>query len=313
MFRNVEFRHLRAVIILAEELNFTRAAHRLHITQSTLSKQITEIEERHGFHLFTRDNKRVVEITDTGRVFVEEARSLLLHQERALHLAHAAENGGDHVLVIGHSLFADQAWVSALLAIRPMYPKLRLRLITKFSVELVRSVIAGELNLALVTAPPEDSQITAVPFAQMPLYAVLPQTHPAAQKEHIGLRDLANDEWIIWGQQVHPFVHEAIMDTAQRVGIGPKHAHDIITAQHAVHLVTERVGAAILTKPTALALRAEGVLVKPLSDPSLCFQTYLIIRTDERSQLASQFARSFLRKLAPQHVSPMQMELPLSA
>jgi DNA-binding transcriptional LysR family regulator len=194
-----------------------------------------------------------------------------------------------------------------------MYPKLRLRLITKFSVELVRSVIAGELNLALVTAPPEDSQITAVPFAQMPLYAVLPQTHPAAQKEHIGLRDLANDEWILWGQQVHPFVHEAIMDTAQRVGIGPKHAHDIITAQHAVHLVTERVGAAILTKPTALALRAEGVLVKPLSDPSLCFQTYLIIRTDERSQLASQFARSFLRKLAPQHVSPMQMELPLSA
>ena len=56
MFPNVEVRHLRAVIVLAEELNFTRAAHRLHITQSTLSQQITEIEEKCGFHLFTRDN-----------------------------------------------------------------------------------------------------------------------------------------------------------------------------------------------------------------------------------------------------------------
>ena len=60
MFPNVEFRHLHAVIVLGEELNFTRAAHRLHITQSALSRQITEIEEQHRFRLFTRDNRKVV-------------------------------------------------------------------------------------------------------------------------------------------------------------------------------------------------------------------------------------------------------------
>ena len=93
MFPNVEFRHLHAVIVLGEELNFTRAAHRLHITQSTLSKQITEIEEQHRFHLFTRDNKKIVELTDAGRIFVEEARSLVLHMERAFHLARVAHDG----------------------------------------------------------------------------------------------------------------------------------------------------------------------------------------------------------------------------
>ncbi len=51
MFPNLDVRHLHAVDVLAEELNFTRAADRLHITQSALSKQITEIEEHHGFHL----------------------------------------------------------------------------------------------------------------------------------------------------------------------------------------------------------------------------------------------------------------------
>ena len=59
MFPNLEIRHLHAVIVLAEELNFTRAADRLHITQPALSKQITDLEAQHRFHLFTRDTRRV--------------------------------------------------------------------------------------------------------------------------------------------------------------------------------------------------------------------------------------------------------------
>ena len=314
MFPNIEFRHMHAVIVLAEELSFTRAARRLHITQSTLSKQIAEIEQHHRFHLFTRDNKKIVELTDAGRIFVEEARSALSHMDRAVHLARAAHDEPDNVLMIGHSPYADQAWVSAILAIRlPLYPTLRVRLISQFSIELVRSVMAGELNLALVTAPPEDPKITAVPFAQAPLYVALPETHAAAQKEHIVLQDLANDEWILLAQRVHPVVHGAIMDAARREGIAPKHAHEIITAQQAIHLVSEHVGVAILTKPMALSVRTEGVVVKPLSDNSLCFQTCVIMRTDENSRLANEFARSFLRKYAPQRLPSKQMELWLSA
>ena len=173
--------------------------------------------------------------------------------------------------------------------------------------------MAGELDLALVTAPLENSQITAVAFAQTPLYAVLPQTHAAAQKEHIALQDLANDEWILLARRVHPVVHGAIMEAARREGIAPKHAHDIITAQQAVHLVSEHVGVAILTKPMALGVRAEGVVVKPLSDTSLCFQTCVIMRTDDDSRLANEFARSFLLKYAREHLPPKQMELWLSA
>jgi len=173
--------------------------------------------------------------------------------------------------------------------------------------------MAGELNLALVTAPPESSQITAAAFAQTPLYAALPQTHAAAQKEHIVLQDLADDEWILLARRVHPFVHGAIMDAARRGGIGPKHAHDIITAQQAVHLVSEQVGVAILTKPTALGFRAEGVVVKPLSDSSLRFETCVIMRADDDSRMANEFARSFLRKYAPQRLPPKQMESSLSA
>jgi DNA-binding transcriptional LysR family regulator len=314
VFPNVEVRHLHAVIVLAEELNFTRAAQRLRISQPALSKQITEIEGQLRFHLFTRDKRGAVELADAGRVFVEEASSSLSHMERAFHFARAAHDGGYSELTIGHSPSADETWVSGLLAIRlPLYPKLRVRLISQFSIELVRSVIAGELNLALVTAPPELPQITAVAFAQTPVYAALPQTHAAAQKELIGLQDLAEDEWIVFARRVHPVIHDAIMDAARREGIAPKNAHNIITPQQAVHLVSEQVGVAILTNPTSVGYSAERVVVKPLSDNSLCFETCVIMRANDDSRLANEFARSFLRKYAPQRLPPKQMELSLSA
>ena len=314
MFAKVEVRHLHAVIVLAEDLNFTRAAHRLHITQSALSKQITEIERQHKFHLFNRKNKRMVELTDVGRIFVEEARAALLHIDRAVQLGCAAREGSDGILTIGHSSDADQAWVSAILSIRlPLYPKLRIQLISEFSNELVRSVMAGELNLALVTAPLENSQITAVPFAVTPLYAALPESHPAAQKEHVSLQDLTKDDWILFGRRVHPVVYDAIMDAAGREGISPKNAHDIITAHQAIHLVSERVGVAILTAPTCVGFTAHGIVIKPLADTSLCFDTCLIMRTDDDSRLANEFARSFLRRYEPGRPPPRQMELSLSA
>ena len=316
VFPNVEVRHLHAVIALGEELNFTKAALRLHLTQSALSRQITEIEKQLRFRLFTRDNRRVVrvELTDAGRVFVAEARSSVLHMERAFHLARTAHDGADNVLTIGHSHEADQAWISDLLAVRlPLYPKLAIRLISQFSIELVRSVLAGEMNLALVTAPPEDSQIEASPFVLTPLYAALPEGHAAAQKEQLVLQDLAKDEWILFARRVHPVVHDAIMDATRREGIAPKHAHDIITPQEAIHLVSEHVGVAILTKPTALGCRAEGVVVKPLSDESLCFKTCVIMRKDDDSRLANEFARSFLRKYAYQRRPPKPIELSPSA
>ena len=103
MSPSVEFRHLLAVIALAEDLNFRRAADRLHITQPALSKQITDLKAEHWFHLFTCHKRRIVELTDAGRVFVEEARSALSHTERAVHFARTAHEGSDSILTIGQS------------------------------------------------------------------------------------------------------------------------------------------------------------------------------------------------------------------
>lgn len=313
MFPNVEGRYLQAVVVLAAELNFTRAAHILHISQPALSKQITELEEQYQLRLFVREKGRIVDITDAGRAFVEEARSALFHTERAIHVARAAHEGSESVLMVGHSHHANQDWISTILTIRlPLYPKLRVRLATRFAMELVRSVLAGELSLALVTAPPEDGQITAVPFARAPLYAALSEDHPAAGKERLTLRDLAQDEWIVFARQVHPVIYDAILETAHLEAIAPRDAHDTFTAQQAVYLVSQHAGIAIFAEPPCLGCH-DGVLIKPLSDKSLSFETSLIMRTDQDSRAVNEFGRAFLKKYSPQRLAAKQMDLPLPA
>jgi DNA-binding transcriptional LysR family regulator len=101
-----EIRLMQAAIALAEELNFSRAAERLHVSQPTLSKQIVELESQLGFRLFER-NHQIVELMDTGRMFVEEAREAVLHTERAVLSAKAAFNGADEILNIGKSPYTD--------------------------------------------------------------------------------------------------------------------------------------------------------------------------------------------------------------
>jgi DNA-binding transcriptional LysR family regulator len=311
---DIETRHLRAVTVLAEELNFTRAAHKLNISQPALSKQITDLEEGYGFQLFTRSNKRDVQLTDAGRVFVEGSRSALAKIELTARLARAAHEGNSSSLIVGLSPYADEAWVKAARAIHlHMFPGLDISIMTMFAMELVWSVLAGELNLALVTAPPEDAQIVATPFAQAPLYAALLETHPAIHNERLVLSDLAKDNWILFARRVHPTIHDAILDTANRAGIPPRKAHEIMAVRQAIHLVSEGLGVTILTKPMALEIHSEGIVVKALFDKSLSFPTCLIRRVNDKSQLTKEFEHAFLRRFANRPPVPAQLELPLSS
>src|SRR5438309_7137201 len=97
--------------------------------QPALSKQLTELEEQYGLHLFNREKGRLIELTESGQIFVEEASAALSHAERAIQLARATQEGSDRILTVGHSPHCDQSWISTVLTIRlPLYPKLRVRL-----------------------------------------------------------------------------------------------------------------------------------------------------------------------------------------
>ena len=99
------------------------------------------------------------------------------------------------------------------------------------------------------------------------------------------------------------------METARQASIAPKHTHDVMAPQQAVDLVAEHAGIAILTQPIARGIHADGVVVKALSDASLCFETCVIMRADEDCRLVNEYVRMFLRKYAPPRRPPKPTEL----
>lgn len=147
-----EIRLLQAAIVLAEELHFSRAADRLNISQSTLSKQIFKLERGLGFQVF-KHSHQVAELTDAGQVFIVEAREVVSHAERAVLSARAVLNGPSEILNIGKSSYTEPILVSTLLSIHlPLFPEMKIKLWSNYSNELARQVIAGTLDLASLPA-----------------------------------------------------------------------------------------------------------------------------------------------------------------
>jgi DNA-binding transcriptional LysR family regulator len=110
-----EVRLQLAAVTLAEELNFTRAADRLKITQPALSKQIAELEKRIGFAVFKRNQKRV-ELTDPGQVFIRGCRDSFAILEKSVVLARATHDDVQPLITIGHSPYTDPALISSILS-----------------------------------------------------------------------------------------------------------------------------------------------------------------------------------------------------
>jgi DNA-binding transcriptional LysR family regulator len=306
-----EVRFMEAAIALAEELNFGRAARKLHITQPALTKRIAQLEARLGFPLFVRDHQ-TVEVNDAGRAYVSEARLALLHSDRAFQAARAVMRDTEVMLNVGKSPYSDPFLASTLLSVHlPLFPQLRVELHSRYSCELAHDVMAGDLDLAIANEPPVSPLLTSLKIAESPFYIGLAEGDELATKEAITLQDVADRCWILFERRLHPFIYDALMQLAKDRGAAPSRLQHVVGQEEGFPSIVEGSGVAFLTKPGARLMARNGVIVRPLSEPSFRLRTYLISRADNRSKPASELVRGFMKKIAG-FQSAMQMRLPIA-
>jgi DNA-binding transcriptional LysR family regulator len=302
----IEARYHQAVVALAEELNYTRAADRVGISQPALTKQIMELEKTLGYLLFERDRKHVV-LTQAGEVFAEEARLALMHSERAVHLGRAANHGREHIVAVGRTPFTDPDLVSSLFAIRlPLYPTLRIQLESAFVLDLVRSVATAALDAAIVTEVPETKGITQVPLASAPLHIGLRESHPAAKLDRVHLRDIGDANWAMFAKRVHPLVYDTLFRVVEQEQVKIKELHHFMSVNEAIALVTEQDCIAIVTASASRQLHHQGVVFRPLEHAAFRMHTSLIMRADNNVRLVNGFARAYLKH---HQTKPVQKDL----
>jgi len=292
-----EIRLLQAAIALAEYLNFSRAAERLHLTQPALSKQIVELEAQLGFRLFERNHQNV-DLTDAGRAFVEEAREAVLHTERAVTSAKAVFNGADEVLNVGKSAYTDPYLVSTLLSVRlPLFPGMRVKLWSNYSNELAHQVIAGTLDLALITGVPETPKLTALKVADNPFYISMSLDDELAMKRELLMEDLHNRNWIVLGRHANAHLYDTIQLVASDKGIRSSDVFQVMTPEEVPELIREHKGLAFLPRTGAWRISCDGITMRPLTEERLRLVTNLATRSDSKSRLVNEFVRAAARKL----------------
>src|SRR4051812_40354170 len=145
---NVELRHLRYFVAVAEELHFTRAARRVHIAQQPLSAAIARLEQQLGVTLLERTTRRV-ELTEAGAALLEPARTALRAVDEALAAAQAAGRGEAGELAVGLSSGAWYGLEQLFDAVRAHHPGLRLHVRQQSTRPLLADVRAGTLDLAV--------------------------------------------------------------------------------------------------------------------------------------------------------------------
>jgi DNA-binding transcriptional LysR family regulator len=186
---SIELRHLRAFVAVAEELNFTRAAHRLHLAQQALSKQIRQLEERVGEQLVTRTTRRV-ELTAAGVALLEHARAVLGGADRAVAAARAAGEGSQ-TLVLGFVVPADHESMRPALALfRERRPDVELQVRFGDVTDPTGGLRDGQADVALVVGAFDQSGLQTLHLWTDARGVAVGSSHPFAHKADVTIPEL---------------------------------------------------------------------------------------------------------------------------
>ncbi len=195
----MNLKQLEYFIAVAESLNFTKAAKKCYISQTAITLQIQSLEKRLGVSLFIRD-KHHVELTAAGKVYLNEARAILIRAEEAAKLARTASEGVTGELSVGFIRGYEQSRFSETLrTFREAYPNISLHLIRDNMSALYHHLEDNScdivLNLSLAAQGYEN--MTHRFLKRFPLMAVLYPGHPLSGHNHLSYRDLAQEDFII--------------------------------------------------------------------------------------------------------------------
>ncbi len=311
MFRN-DTKLMESAIALAEELHFGRAARKLRISQPMLTKNIQELEALVGAPLFLRDRKYVV-LSDAGRAYVQQARFSLLYGERAMQSARTVMRETGETFHVRRTPYVDPFLVPKLLSIQlPLYPNLRLELLSKYSMDLIDDLLSGVIDLAIANHPPDSPSLTCVQIADQPFYIAMSKREDLASHPSIALDQLGERRWIMFERRLHPPLYDTVIDAAARRGIRPREIQHVTTPQEVFPLVADRGAIAFVVKAGAMLLARDGVTVRPLDEARLRMKTCLVCRADDDSKIGSELVRAYMRKM-PDTRRDQQLPLPIRA
>lgn len=287
---DIDLRHLRYFLVVAEELHFSRAAERLDIAQPPLSQMIRRLEHELGVSLFHR-TKRQVSLTDAGVVFCEEAKRTLAQAERAIRCARRANSGELGRLMVG---FIGSAAYSVLPSIvrrfREQYPDVDLTLQELSTIQQVHALRNGQLQVGFLRPFGQEPTLRYKVILQEPLVIALPEHHRLSPQTKIRMGMLADEPFILFPRTLAPELYDQIISLCQHARFSPHVVQEAMQLPTIVSLVAAGIGVAVI--PASLQnLGRTGVSYRTIREPTPKAELVVAWSTEKPSVLLESFLR----------------------
>ena len=248
MSNQIEHRHLRYFLAVAEELHFRKAAEKLFISQPGLSRQIKQMEQDLGVTLFERNNRRVA-LTKTGDYLQKELQINLKNLEDILAHSKLIHHGKEGHLTLG---FVGSAMLQIIPAIlkqfNSKFPKVMFKLEEMDNQKQIEGLLSQEIDVGFVRLERVPRSLEIHTVLKETFCLVLPKNHPVNKRNFKNLSQFKDSPFILFDPEYSASYYEKVMQIFDGCGFAPIISHNTIHASSIYKLVENNLGVSIVPK-----------------------------------------------------------------
>ena len=282
----IDIRKMRYFIMVAEELNFSRAAERLRMAQPPLSQEIRKLEEELGVQLFHR-TKRMVELTDAGKIFLAGCKQTLLQLEKTINETQLAAEGKIGNLIIG---FVDstEIVIEVLNKFRACFPKINLSLHEMTTEQQLKALYEKQIHIGFIRSEQNNDTLASEVCSEESLRLVLHKDHPLGSLPEIPIQLIMNEPFIMFPRHLGPNFYDLIISYFWGHGISLNVVQEAIQMQTIVNLVATGMGISVVPSSVESYKHPE-VIYKKFKETTPKINLYVGWRQDEKSTIVDHF------------------------
>ena len=290
----LELRHLRYFVAVAEELNFSRAAERLHMAQPPLSAAIRQLEQELGTELLLRTT-REVRLTEAGSAFLAGAHRTLAELERARLDTQRAAAGETGRLRIAFSWSARFETLPAIgRSFRLSHPDVSLLTEEMWNARMLPALRSSAIDVAVSLCPEVANGFSYQPIRSEAIVVLLTEAHPLAGRQTLELSDLAAERFLLFPRQLGPRLYDFLVGLCRRAGFEPAARSESFHSGWELQILSDVDVVALAPASVVLDLPA-GINAVAVTDPPDRLETVLVWRTDDLSAANLEFREAARR------------------
>ncbi|HKO58981.1 MAG TPA: LysR substrate-binding domain-containing protein [Thermoanaerobaculia bacterium] len=303
----LEVRHLLLVAAVSEEGTLTKASTRLHLTQSALSHQLLDLEERLGTRLFHRVSKRMILTAAGERVLASATRVLedLRHAEEEVRLLVEEKRG---LLRITTECYTCYHWLPALLArFRKKHAGVDVRIDVASTKRPAEALVEGSIDLAIISSEIDDRRLRITPLFDDEMLVVMAPDHPLADRETITAKELAAETLLTYASLEDSTAYQRVLRPA---GLEPNEWMQVPLTEAMIELARGGIGVAVLARWSVWPQLESGAVVGvPLTRRGLQRQwKAAVLRSEQTPAYVEEFIEMLAAQPAKQRDVPLHMK-----